>query len=621
MIAKGIKFVVTAATGAADQALEKTKKKLSELGGAASTVVKKDLEELNKKVAGFGTLAAGAGILALTQQTLEYGRALDQLSAQSGLTSTQIQRLGQLTAANGIDQEEAVEVIIALNGVLAEAANGAEDMEKAFTDLGLDVDDMLAKSNAERLKAFIENFDDTNPKKMEAAIRIAGESAVKFLNAASGITDELDGTDAAFDKAAASASRFSAEISKAAGDGKAKLLELGVGGMEALGATATRFGAFLLHPVGRMQALVSTLRGDGPRMIGDMESEIDRVAAELQAMTSGDRNLLAQSELMARESRKKEIAQNEALQALMQEGSTLAEALDLREAIVDQQRKAADAEEHAAEASAEQLENLKRVQNEIDLLIQKINSGSLSGRGLQAAEKELEELVKRRGAAIKALDDRTKAEAAAYIKAESDRQKAALDAQTKINDKAREELAIRRDILKTAADAIQDFRDDQELAKTGRDPRNARMRESFSDAYRAGDIDKLGKMLPEVLRNLDALKTGNAFTDAGFEVQIKNAIRMIEREAEKQKADAAGEKKRAMDELTRKAAGLTTTPAAVTQATVANTLAPGQLPAAQQAGAQQAVLAQSTWHSQMLAETQEIRRAVNSLRSKPFTGY
>ena len=147
-----------------DAVVKATRRTKRELAAQRAQVrrTKRAWDDLNRGIGSFASklgslrgvasVALGGGVLGgLIKSASGAGAALVELSAGVGGTTEEVQKLTQAFESDGISGEKAIEVFRRLNRGAVSAQRGIATFQRAFNDLGIDVDRFINLSLTEKL--------------------------------------------------------------------------------------------------------------------------------------------------------------------------------------------------------------------------------------------------------------------------------------------------------------------------------------------------------------------------------------------------------------------------------------------------------------------------------------
>lgn len=152
--------------------------------------------QVNQTSEVFGKLKgaiAGIGIAAIVRNTFEMANSMRDLSSATGIALQNIVGFSQAMLANGSTIDRARDGLTDFVKNLGEAARGSSELQKAFIQTGVSLNDLRTLSEADILRKTIRGLADVSDSALRSAIgmKIFGEST-KGVDLA-GVNRDLDG--------------------------------------------------------------------------------------------------------------------------------------------------------------------------------------------------------------------------------------------------------------------------------------------------------------------------------------------------------------------------------------------------------------------------------------------
>jgi uncharacterized protein YkuJ len=146
---------------------------------------------LNTKTA----FIAAIGLMA--RRAIMFGSKMKDLSDQTGLTVTQLERLDQLAQRSGYTLEQVVRVIDRMKSAQAQATQGNEKLQRAFETLGISINLLGALSPQQIFERIGQALVASNfgLKEQAAALDIVGERGAKLKEIYRGVAGGIDNLD------------------------------------------------------------------------------------------------------------------------------------------------------------------------------------------------------------------------------------------------------------------------------------------------------------------------------------------------------------------------------------------------------------------------------------------
>ena len=144
--------------------------------------VRKSVGRIGKAVAAFG-VAAGAGLVKLTTDAVNYGDAIDKAAKRTGLSAEAIQRLSLAANLSGADMESLEKGIKRMSSVILDAENGLTDAQRAMSRLGVSLVDVKGKTPEEQFKQFMNALAGVEDASLRSALAqdVFGRAGTQLL--------------------------------------------------------------------------------------------------------------------------------------------------------------------------------------------------------------------------------------------------------------------------------------------------------------------------------------------------------------------------------------------------------------------------------------------------------
>jgi hypothetical protein len=152
----------------------------------------RNLSNLQKSVGGLNdtfirlkSTLATISLGAVISQAIQYADAISDLSDASGIAISNIMGFSDAVTANGGSAEGAQKAILKLVNAIGEAADGSEEIQKAFKGVGVTISDLRKLSEQDILKKTIEGLDKITDKSKRSVLvtQLLGK---EFRNVATG---------------------------------------------------------------------------------------------------------------------------------------------------------------------------------------------------------------------------------------------------------------------------------------------------------------------------------------------------------------------------------------------------------------------------------------------------
>ncbi len=162
-------------------------------------------------------IAAGVALIAMGKKTMSAVDAQSKMARTLGVSTEALVGLHHAANLNGASAEDVTGAVGRMSRMLGEAANGSDAAKKAFSDIGLDPDEMMGKSPDEAFAAVADAIGAMGNKSQQAAAASAifGRSYAKLLPMFEG---GAAGLKAARAEAEALGMTFSADLGKGVED-------------------------------------------------------------------------------------------------------------------------------------------------------------------------------------------------------------------------------------------------------------------------------------------------------------------------------------------------------------------------------------------------------------------
>lgn len=177
---------ITASTGGLTAGLSRAGKQLqgfkNSIGGLSGTMRSLG-SSIGMLLPMFGVFATAAGAIAALTSATNAAEALHNLSQETGVAAGDLQVLQQVAQETGVSQEAVTMALRRTSRMVGELAQGTPSAVKAFSQLGLSMQDMAGLSVAEQF-ALISQRIAALPPQMQAAaaVDIFGRSGQSLLN-------------------------------------------------------------------------------------------------------------------------------------------------------------------------------------------------------------------------------------------------------------------------------------------------------------------------------------------------------------------------------------------------------------------------------------------------------
>ncbi len=116
----------------------------------STTVFQDGLAKVTSMVAGAFSAAA---VIGFAKNVWQWGIKLSQTAEKAGLLTSEMAALNKVARQNGMDVDQAANILTKMQTKLGDAIENGGEAEKAFTNIGLSLDDLVKLSPADMLQA------------------------------------------------------------------------------------------------------------------------------------------------------------------------------------------------------------------------------------------------------------------------------------------------------------------------------------------------------------------------------------------------------------------------------------------------------------------------------------
>lgn len=233
-----------------------------------------------------GTIAAGIGLAALAREALQFADNVKKVADQTGLTTDEVQRLQFIASQTGVSIDSLAGTISKMQRTLSDAGDDGQKARKAISDLGLDVEKVLAMKPEDQFQLIAEEISKIpNPaNQAAAAMEVFGKSGADALPMLKSMAEQGQELSAQFDAIGGPASQAAIDKVDAIGD---SLTATGI----AAKATTTELLAMVAEPViaglTKLQELLGGIRvllGKGADEGVNLTMQIDALTEEINSL-------------------------------------------------------------------------------------------------------------------------------------------------------------------------------------------------------------------------------------------------------------------------------------------------------------------------------------------------
>ena len=176
---------------------------------AGLSQLQRSVTSLNATFVRLKTTLATISLGSVISGTLQFADAISDLSDASGIAIGNIIGFQNAVMASGGSAEGAQKAILRLVNSIGEAADGSEELQKAFKAVGVSINDLRTLSEEDILKKTIDGLDKMEDR-AKRSVLITQLLGKEFRNVATG------GLGAAYAEASAQAAKYSDAIAKGA---------------------------------------------------------------------------------------------------------------------------------------------------------------------------------------------------------------------------------------------------------------------------------------------------------------------------------------------------------------------------------------------------------------------
>jgi hypothetical protein len=131
--------------------------------------VRKSVNRIGKAVAGV-SIAAGAGLIKLTADAVNFGDAIDKAAKRTGLSAEAMQAFALAADLSGSSMEGLEKGVKRMASVILDAENGLSTAQDAFDGLGISLDDIKGKTPEQQLRTFLSALADVEDMSKRSAL-------------------------------------------------------------------------------------------------------------------------------------------------------------------------------------------------------------------------------------------------------------------------------------------------------------------------------------------------------------------------------------------------------------------------------------------------------------------